>query len=87
MISEGTQQSSGAWTRNSDPDAAYREEFLKLLACLELEPTQAMALAEIRIGRPFETCSPAQLVPVLQQILELLRSHRGPEDTRAPWHV
>ncbi len=86
MISESTEPRR-AWTGSTDPGAAYREEFLKLLARLKLEPTQAIALVEAVTGQPFETCSPTQLVPLLQELLELLQSHQAPADEGQPWHA
>ena len=81
MISE-IARSRGVWTPDIDPDAAYREDFLRLLARLELEPALAIALAETITGRPFETCTPMQLVPLLKELLELLHSHQSPVDAR-----
>jgi hypothetical protein len=86
MISERT-QSSGAWTRNTDPDAAWREDFLRLLARLDLEPAKAIALVEAGTGQPFETCSPSQLVPLLRELLDLVRSHASLVDARQKCHV
>jgi len=86
MISECT-QSSGAWTRDNDPDAAWREDFLRLLARLDLEPAKAIALVEAGTGQPFETCSPSQLVPLLRELLDLVRSHASPVDARQKCHV
>ncbi len=86
MISDRPQL-CGAGTEASDPDAAYRAEFLRLLARLELEPVRVIALVEAGTGRPFESCSPMQLVPLLQRLLELLHSHRSPVDARQPCNV
>jgi hypothetical protein len=86
MISDRPQP-CGAWTETSSPDAAYREEFLKLLGRLELEPAHAIALVEAVTGRPFESCSPMQLVPLLQQLLEFLHPDRSQADARQRWHA
>ncbi len=86
MISDRSQRCD-TWVETSDPEAAYREEFLKLLARLELGPAQAIALAEAVTGKPFESCSPMQLVPLLQQLLELLHSDRNPVDAWWGWHA
>jgi hypothetical protein len=77
MITD-TAQSRGAWTERSDRDAACREEFLTLLARLRLERALAIALVETTTGQPFEMCTAGQLVPFLQQLLELLRSSCSP---------
>jgi hypothetical protein len=86
MISDRPQRCD-IWMETSDPEAAYREDFLKLLARLALEPDQAIALIEAVTGKPFESCSPTQLVPLLQQLLELLHSDRNPVDARWRWHA
>jgi len=86
MITD-TAQSCGAWTERTDPDAAYREEFLRLLARLRLEPGLAIELVQTTTGQPFEVCSAVELVPFLQQVLELLRSHRGPVEADPPWRA
>jgi hypothetical protein len=62
----------------ADAQAAYRRDVLRLLSRLGLEPAQAIALLEANTGRQFETCSPSQLVPLLQELLALLESHRSP---------
>ncbi|MDQ6670321.1 MAG: hypothetical protein M3069_06150 [Chloroflexota bacterium] len=82
MISESTQ--ACARTETTDRDTAYREDFLKLLVRLGLEPAQAIALVEAGIGRPFEACSPGQLVPLLQELLGLLHARRSPVSVRQP---
>jgi len=85
MITD-TAQSCGAWTER-DRDAAYRDEFVKLLAGVHLEPALAIALVETATGQAFEMCSAAELVPFLQQFLELLRSHCGPSEADQLWHA
>jgi hypothetical protein len=80
MISEIAQESSGVCRRNTDPDAAYRDDLLALLARLNMEPAQAIAFIEAGTGRPFEACTPMHLVPLLRELLELARSLRSPVD-------
>ncbi len=77
-----TPSTSETLTDGTDAEAAYRQDVLRLLARLGLEPTEAVALLEANTGRRFETCSPAQLVPLLQELLELLHSHRSPVEAR-----
>jgi hypothetical protein len=55
-------------------DADYRAEFARVLGQLGLQPTAVAALVEGNTGRPFETCSPAHLKPVLEELLALVRS-------------
>jgi hypothetical protein len=87
MITESV-QSSNCWTRNTQRDAdAYREDFLRLLARLQMERAQAIGLVEAATGRPFESCSPMDLVPVLRQLLDVLHSQRTPVEADQPWHV
>ena len=71
----------------ADPDAAFREDVLQLLTRLDLEPAQAIALVEAVTGRPFESCGRMHLVPLLQQLLELVHAHLTPVDTGQSWHV
>jgi hypothetical protein len=80
MISEIAKESSGVWRRKTDPEAAYRDDLLALLARLNIEPAQAIALVEAGTGRPFEACTPMHLVPPLQELLELVRSLHSPVD-------
>jgi hypothetical protein len=77
MIS-ASPSSSDTRTDRTDAGASYREDVLRLLSRLGLEPTEAIALLEVNTGRRFETCPPARLVPLLQELLELLHSHRSP---------
>lgn len=84
MISEGQLFRGGRPLRPIDAEAAYREEFLKLLAHLDLESAEAIALVEAGTGRRFEMCSPEQLVPVLQELLQVVRSYHPPVDARPP---
>jgi hypothetical protein len=87
-MAELTQRSSGPWTRTAQLDAAaYRKDFLQLLTSLDLKPGQAIALVEAGTGRPFDTCSPMDLVPLLQQLLEVLHSQRTPVEAGQPWAV
>ncbi len=79
--------SSDTRTDTTDAGVAYRQDVLRLLSRLGLEPTEAVALLEANTGRRFETCSPAQLVPLLQELLELLRRYPRPMDATQRWRV
>jgi hypothetical protein len=70
--------SCSARDRTPDPEAAYREDLLRLLARLGLDAVEAVALVEANTGRPFETCSPADLLPLLQELLALVHSRTTP---------
>jgi hypothetical protein len=65
----------------------YRQDVLRLLSRLGLEPAQVIALLEADTGRPFEACSPAQLVPVLRELLDLLRGYPKPMDATQRWRL
>jgi hypothetical protein len=56
-----------------DPDALYREDFLRVLVLIGIDAPEAAALVEAVIGRDFQTCSAAELVPVLEQLLVLVQ--------------
>ena len=87
-MAELTQRPSGPWTRTAQLDAAaYRQDFLRLLTSLDLKPDQGIALVEAGTGRPFDTCSPMDLVPLLQQLLDVLHSQRTPVEAGQPWAV
>jgi hypothetical protein len=84
MITESPSSRDAQTVPPSDREATYREEFLKLLARLDMQPAEAIALVEAATGRLFQTCSPTQLVPVLQELLEVVRSYLRPIDARTP---
>ncbi len=87
MIAD-TALSCGARAEGTDPDAAYRQELLRTLGRLQLEPALAVAFVETTTGQPFELCSAAELVPFLQQVLQLLRSHGTSLETNLlSWHA
>jgi hypothetical protein len=83
MLSQ-TPSSTTSRIQPTQPDAAYREEFLRVLACLQVDRALAIALAEAATGRPFEMCSPSHLIPLLQQLLELLHAPPTPQEASRP---
>jgi hypothetical protein len=83
MLSQ-TPRSTTSRIHPTQPDAAYREEFLRVLACLQVDRASGIALAEAATGRPFETCLPTHLVPLLQQLLEVLPAPRTPKEASQP---
>ena len=56
-----------------DPDARYREDFLRVLVLVGIDAPEAAALVEAVIGRDLQTCCAAELVPVLEQLLVLVQ--------------
>ena len=56
-----------------DTDAAVREDFLRVVSHVGLGPERAAALVEGWSGRPFGTCGPPELLPLLDEILALVR--------------
>jgi hypothetical protein len=54
-------------------EAAFREDFLRLLSRVGLGPDRAAALVEAASGQPFETCRPADLLPVLHELQAALQ--------------
>jgi hypothetical protein len=56
-----------------DPEGVYREDFLRALVPVGIDAREAAALGEAVIGREFPTCSAAELVPVLEQLLVLVQ--------------
>jgi hypothetical protein len=55
----------------ADAHTAFRAEFLELVGRIGLAPDKAVLLVEARSGHPFETCTPAELVPFLRDLLTL----------------
>jgi len=55
------------------PDAgtAFREDFLQLVARIGLSPDEAAQLFESSSGQPFAACAPADLLPILDDLLAL----------------
>jgi hypothetical protein len=83
MISEIPSSLGTRTLTRTASEAAYRDDVLKLLARLDLEPAEVIALVEAGTGRPFEMCSPVQLVPLLQELLEIVRSYDRPVGARS----
>jgi hypothetical protein len=54
-------------------EAAFREDFLQLVARVGLGPDRAAALVEASTGKPFDTCRPADLLAVLDELQAALQ--------------
>ena len=78
MTSDIRHSCNAATRVESEPDAAYRDDLVQVLAHLGLGPAEAVTFVEASTGRSFETCSPTHLLPLLQELLALVRSHGRP---------
>jgi len=81
-MTSDSQHSAGTSSEMPDPDAAYRDDLVHVLGQLGLEPARAVALVEATTGRPFETCSPTHLLPLLQELPTLVRGCTTPLEVR-----
>jgi hypothetical protein len=63
-----------------DPNTAYRDDFLRLVTSIGLSREAAVLLVEASSSRPFDACTSAELLPVLDDLLALARRtiHTGP---------
>ena len=50
---------------------AFRAEVLELIGSIGLAPDEAVTLVEASGGHPLEACTPAELVPLLRDLLTL----------------
>ena len=66
------------------PDAgtAFREDFLQVVARIGLSPDEAAQLVEASSGQSFAACLPADLLPILDDLLAL--AHRTTETGPGP---
>ena len=66
----------------ADVDAQFREDFLRAVLHLRLGRDDAEALVQACSGRPFGVCGPAELLPILDDLLALAqRAARTGRDT------
>jgi hypothetical protein len=59
---------------SADADARFRADFLRAVWRIGLEYASAVAVVEACTGRPFAACGACELLPVLGNLLALLRS-------------
>ena len=52
----------------TDAHAAYREDFVRVVAHVGVDSHQAASLAEALSGRRFGSCSPSDLLPALAHL-------------------
>jgi hypothetical protein len=62
-----------------DVGTTFREDFLQVVARIGLSPDEAAQLVEASSGQPFAACAPADLLPILDDLL-LLAQHRARTD-------
>ena len=60
-----------------DAHRAFRAEVLELVGRIGLAPGEAVALVEASSGHPFDACTPAELVPLLSDLLTLAQHTTG----------
>ena len=60
-----------------DANTAFRAEVLELVGRIGLAPGEAVALVEASSGHPFDACTPAELVPLLSDLLTLAQRTTG----------
>lgn len=56
-----------------DANATFRKDFLGAISHVGLGQDQAVALVEASTGRPYATCGAADLLPILRDLLMLVR--------------
>ena len=54
-----------------DANTAFRADVLDLIGRIGLAPDEAVTLVEASSGHPFDACTPAELVPLLRDLLTL----------------
>jgi len=55
----------------TEAGSAFREDFLQVVARVGLSPDEAAQLFESSSGQPFAACAPADLLPILDDLLAL----------------
>lgn len=60
-----------------EDDAALREEFLRAATRINVGRDFVVELVEAYSGRPFAACGAADLLPVLEELVALIRSATG----------
>jgi len=54
-----------------DVGTTFREDFLQVVARIGLSPDETAQLVEASSGQPFAACAPADLLPILDDLLAL----------------
>ena len=57
----------------TDASADFREDLLNVVASVGLRRAEVVVLVEMRTGHAFEACAPAELLPLLRDLLALAR--------------
>lgn len=56
-----------------DANATFRKDFLRAISHVGLGQDQAVALVEAPTGRPYAACGAADFLPILDDLLVLVR--------------
>ena len=67
----------------TDATAAYREDFVRVVARVGVDSHQAARLAEAMSGQPFQTCTPEDLVLALAHLGALAEHLRTAQVSRS----
>jgi len=67
----------------TDGAAAYREDFVRVVARVGVDSHQAARLAEAMSGQPFQTCTPEDLVLALAHLGALAEHLRTAQVSRS----
>jgi len=61
----------------TEAGSAFREDFLQVVARIGLSPDEAAQLVEASSGQSFAACLPADLLPILDDLLALAHRTTG----------
>ena len=71
MVVSSVRPDGGPAAVRPNAESVFRAEVLALIGRIGLAPDVAVMLVEAFSGHPFETCTPAELVPLLSDLLAL----------------
>ena len=71
MVASSVRPDEGPAAASPNAGSAFRAEVLALIGSIGLAPDVAVMLVEASSGHPFENCTPAELVPLLSNLLAL----------------
>ena len=77
MVASSVRPDEGPAAVVLDATTAFRADVLELVGSIGLAPDQAVMLVEASSGHPFDACTPAELVPLLSDLLTLAQRTTG----------